>query len=267
MVVRQTVLTLAIGAALVLWLAPLAGQAPTYDGPRTHDGKPDLNGVWQAFTTASWDLEDHNAEKGVPAGQSIVVDGPIPYRPEAAIRRQENYEHRMERDPLLNCYLPGVPRIMYMPYPFEITQTPTMVGMSFEYTHASRLIYTDGSGHLDGLIDFWMGDSRGRWEGDTLVVDVALFNGETWFDRAGNYHGSQLHVVERYTPLTANHILYEATLDDPEVFTRPWTIRFPLYRRLEDNVRVLDYECLEYEEPFVPWHESPAPGVPGAPDR
>ena len=177
------------------------------------------------------------------------------------------FVERMERDPLHRCYLPGVPRIMYMPYPFEITQTPTMVGMSFEYTHASRLIYTDGSAHLDGLIDFWMGDSRGRWEGDTLVVDVALFNGETWFDRAGNFHSPQLHVVERYTPISPNHIIYEATIEDPEVFTRPWTIRFPLYRRLEDNVRVLDYECLEYEEPFVPWHESPAPGVPGAPDR
>ena len=261
------VCAVAVLLALTLGLAPATGQAPTYDGPRTHDDKPDLNGVWQAFTTASWNIEDHNAEKGVPAGQGIVRDGPLPYQPWAAAQKQENYEHRMDRDPLHNCYLPGVPRIMYMPFPFEITQTSTMIGMSFEYSHATRLIYTDESEHIDGLIDFWMGDSRGHWEQDTLVVSVTLFNDQTWFDRAGNFHSEQLHVVERYTPVSANHILYEATVEDPKVFTRPWTMSFPLYRRLEENVQVLDYECLEYEEPFLPWDESPAVGVPGAPER
>ena len=263
----ELVCVVAVLLALASGPIRVTAQAPAYEGPRTHDGKPDLNGVWQALTTASWDIEDHNAAKGMPAGQGIVKGGPLPYQPWAAAQKQENHEHGMERDPLHNCYLPGVPRIMYMPFPFEITQTPAMIGMSFEYTHATRLIYMDGSEHIDGLIDFWMGDSRGYWDQDTLVVDVALLNDQTWFDRAGNFHSEQLHLVERYTPVSANHILYEATVEDPKVFTRPWTMSFPLYRRLEENVQVLDYECLEYEEPFLPWHESPAAGVPGAPGR
>jgi len=240
-------------------------QASPSKGARTADGKPDLNGVWQAFTTASWDLLDHSAQKDIPAGQGVVEGNEIPYQPEAAAKRKENYEKRTTLDPLHKCYLPGVPRITYMPFPFEITQTPKMVGISYEYVHATRLIYTDGSTHPEGLLDFWMGDSRGRWEGDTLVVDVTNFNGQTWFDRAGNFHSDALHLVERYTPMGPDHINYEVTVEDPRVFTRSWKMSMPLYRRLEKDIRVLDYECLEYEEPFVPWHEPPLPGMPGPP--
>jgi hypothetical protein len=173
----------------------------------------------------------------------------------------------MTLDPLHKCYLPGVPRITYLPFPFEITQTPTMVGITYEYGHTTRTIYTSGSTHPEGLIDFWMGDSRGQWEGDTLVVDVTNFNGKTWFDRAGNFHSDALHVVERYTPNGPNHIQYEATIEDQKVFTRPWKLSLPLYRRMEKHARVLDYECLEFEEPFVPWYEPPIPGMPGPPKK
>ena len=268
---RLLVTTLVVAAAVFGYLLalgrPIYTQAQAYQGPRTPDGKPDLNGVWQAFTTASYDLLDHSADRGVPAGQGVVEGNELPYHPDAAAKREQNYKDRLTLDPLNKCYLPGVPRITYLPFPFEITQTPTMVGINYEYVHATRTIHTNGTTHPEGLIDFWMGDSRGRWEGDSLVVDVTNFNGETWFDRAGNFHSDALHLVERYTPRGPNHIDYEVTVEDPKVFTRPWKMSMPLYRRLEKKVRVLDYECLEFEEPFVPWYEPPVPGMPGPPKR
>lgn len=253
---------------VVLVSAMTFAQSPGgYDGPRTADGRPDLNGVWQALTTASWDIEAHSAQRGVPAGQGIVESGPIPYHPAMLARKRENGVNRLERDPLHRCYMPGVPRIMYMPFPFEITQTAELILMNFEYGHAARLIYTDDSKRQDGFPAFWMGDSRAHWEGDTLVVDVKQFTDQTWLDQAGNFHSESLHLIERYTPVSTAHIQYEATVDDPAVFTRPWKMSFPLYRRLEANVQVLEYECLEFVEPFLPWHASPAPGVPGRPAR
>ena len=206
---------------------------------------PDLSGIWQAVNAASWNVEAHNAEDGVPAGLSVVVGETIPYREDALAQRRQNYENRMSDDPVRQCFLPGVPRIMYMPFPFQIIQTPDHMVMTFEFAHAVRIIYTDGSPHpLPN--DFWMGDSRGRWEGDTMVINTTYFNGQTWFDASGNYHSNQLNVVERLTPQGENHILYEATIEDPEVFTRPWTIRMPLYRRLEANLQILDYDCVDF---------------------
>jgi hypothetical protein len=159
----------------------------------------------------------------------------------------------MTADPAeTNCYLPGVPRATYMPFPFEIIQTPNYMAISYEFAHALRSIALDGSSHPEGLPGAWMGDSRGRWEGNTLVVDVRNFNDETWFDRAGNFHSDELHVVERYTLTDSDHILYEATIEDPKVFTRPWKISMPLYRRVEKNAKLLEYECIYYlqEERF-----------------
>jgi hypothetical protein len=245
-----------------------AGQTPgAKEGVRrTPDRKPDLNGVWQALTTASWDLEDHNAQKGAPAGQGVVEGGTIPYLSAAAATKKTNSAKRAELDPLHKCYLPGIPRLMYMPFPFLINQTPEMVSITFEYNHAYRWIWTDGSKHPEA-IDFWMGDSRGRWEGDTLVVDVTNFNGNTWFDRAGNFHSDALRLTERFTPRGADHILYEVTVEDSKTFSKPWKISVPLYRRIEQNVQTLDYECLEFEEPLLEWDELPAPGLPGPPKR
>ncbi len=223
-------------------------QASGAQLPRTPDGRPDFSGIWQALTTASWDLEDHSAEEGAPAGQSVIEGGAIPYQPWALAKRNENYASRQTRDPLGKCYMPGVPRATYLPFPFEIVQTPEYIGIYYEYVHTSRMVFLDGSKKPEAL-EFWMGDSHGRWEQDTLVVDVTLFTDKTWFDKAGNFHSNALHVVERYSYLTRNHLNYEATIEDPMVFTEPWTISFPLYRRLDENIELLEYECLEFIEP------------------
>ena len=182
-----------------------------------------------------------------PAGQSVIEGSEIPYQASALAKKQENSQRRETNDPAeAACYLPGVPRFTYMPFPFEIVQDTKLITMSSEYDHARRTIFTDGTPHPSGFPDFWMGDSRGRWEGDTLVVDVTNLDDRTWLDHAGNYHSDALHVVERYTLTDRDHILYEATLEDPKVFTKPWRISMPLYRRMEKNVKILEYECVQY---------------------
>ncbi len=213
---------------------------------RTADGKPDLNGLWQVMNSANWDLEPHSPEDGVPGGQGVVEGGSIPYLPAALEQRKKNYANRKTADPFSKCYLPGVPRITYVPLPFEIVQTPKHVLMSYEFAHARRIIYTDGSKHAEAL-EFWMGDSRGRWEGDTLVVTTNNFTDKTWLDKAGNFHSTALHVTERYTPNGPNHILYEATLEDKNVYSRPWKMSMMLYRRLDPGgVQLLDYDCVSF---------------------
>jgi hypothetical protein len=237
--------------ALVAVMQPrAAGQSA---GKQTKDGKPDLNGVWQALNAASWDIQDHSGALGVPPGQGIVEGNEIPYTVAAAAKKRENFTNRATADQTeANCFLPGVPRATYMPFPFEIVQTPARIAITYEFAHATRVIPMDGSGHPDGLPDTWMGDSRGRWDGNTLVVDVTGFNDQTWFDHAGNFHSDALHVVERYSLAGRDHIQYEATIEDPKVFTRPWKMSLPLYRRLDKNVRLLEYECVFYlqEERF-----------------
>ena len=235
------------GAGVETAAAPeqTAGVEAGYDGPRTSEGQPDLNGIWQALNAASWDVRAHNAQDGVPAGLGVVEGGEIPYQPWAAAQQRENYANRLTADPLRQCFLPGVPRVTYLPFPFRILQTPDHVVITYEFAHVVRIIYTDGSPHpLPN--DFWMGDSRGHWDGDTLVVDTTHFNGRTWFDAAGNFHSDQLHVVERYTPITPYHLDYEVTIEDPGVFTRPWTMRMPLYRRMDDGLQLLDYDCVDF---------------------
>ena len=230
-----------------------AQAAPSAGVPRTRDGRPDLQGIWQVINTAAWDIEDHTAglfpglpaRFAQPAGAGVVEGDVLPYQPWALARKQDNYARRQTADPEGQCYLPGVPRITYMPYPFQIFQRADRVVILYEYLHTTREIYVDGSRHPDILAEFWMGDSRGRWEGDSLVVDVTLFTDQTWFDRAGNFHSSALHVVERYTRTGRDHMMYEATVEDPKVFTRPWTMRMPLYRRQEDTP-LLEFECYAY---------------------
>ena len=232
-------------------LVPLTGLgqsegSPPYIPPRTADGHPDLRGIWQVLNSAAWDLEDHSASLGVPAGQSVVVGGIIPYRESALEQRKANFEQRATLDPETRCYLPGVPRITYMPFPFRIIQQADKVTIAYEYLRAVRFIHMNDNPHPPGPIDWWMGDSRGHWEGNTLIVDVIHFNDRTWFDRAGNYHSEALRVVERYTPTGPNLLLYEATIEDPNVFTRPWTISMPLYRRQEQDLELLEYQCHAY---------------------
>ena len=209
--------------------------------PRTADGKPDLEGIWQASSTAAADLEDHAARFNMLAGRSVVAGFEIPYQPWAAARKAENFQNRQTADPLSKCFLPGVPRIMYLDFPFQIFQTPQAIAIAFEWSLDYRLIYTDGSAHPDEDT-FWMGDSRGRWEGDTLVVDVANHNDLTWFDMAGDFHSDALHVVERYRMTDPDTIQYEAIVEDSKVFTKPWTIRLPLHRRT-DRDRLFEYAC------------------------
>jgi hypothetical protein len=224
---------------------PARQAAAASTGPRSPDGKPDLNGIWQALGTAHWNLEAHSAIEGVPAGMSVVDGGTIPYQPSALAKRNENFQNRLTADPLRKCYLPGVPRATYLPFPFEITQTPKHIGVAYEFAHATRTIFLDSTPHLEDL-DFWMGDSRGRWEGDTLVVDTVSLGDKTWFDQAGNFHSDALKVVERFSPIDASHLNYEVTLEDAKVFTRPWKMSMIIYRRLEKNLELLDYECAEH---------------------
>jgi hypothetical protein len=196
-----------------------------------------------------------------PGGQGIVEGNEIPYQPWAAAKQKENFEKRMvvkvtndphrydTGEPELQCYRPGVPRANYMPFPFQIFQTPREILMVYEYKGAVRTVYMDP--HREPPGESWMGWSNGHWEGDTLVVDVTGFTDHTWFDRAGNFHSADLHVVERYTPLSPYHIQYEATIEDSKVFTRPWKISFPLYRRVEPNVQLVEFNCVPFVEELM----------------
>jgi hypothetical protein len=261
-VIIATVFTLAGGQATLPTPAarpaapasrPAAQARPAATGgqmPRTPEGKPDFSGTWQALNTAAWDIQDHNSALagylGVPPGKGIVEGNMIPYKPDALAQKKKNFDKRDTDDPAFaKCYLPGIPRANYMPYPFEIVQNPNQIGFRYEFARATRTV--DLTGHsrewLEGWPDFWMGDSRGKWEGDTLVVDVRKLDERTWFDHAGNFHTENLHVVERYSPIDRDHIQYEATMEDPEVFTRPWKISFPLYRIIDKNPEVFEWDC------------------------
>jgi len=237
------VASLVVVVAAVGALTLLRGADQPSSLPRTPEGQPNLSGIWQALSTAAWDIQDHSARLGVPAGQGVVEGNEIPYQPWAVARKLENFKNRRLADFVESRgYLPGVPRVMYMPFPLQIAQTPEYVAILSEYARATRIIYTDGTQHPEGPIQFWMGDSRGRWEGDTLVVDVIHFNDQTWFDKAGNFHSDALHLVEHFTLTGPDHITYEVTVEDPKVFTRPWKMSMPLYRRKEPNIRLLEYD-------------------------
>src|ERR1043165_4702043 len=278
-----------IGAVLATTVRTVEGQAPAaYRAPRTADGKPDLNGIWQALNSANFDLRPHAARPalslmpaagrsgvpglvrattvalpdpvvrplgavgGVPAGEGVVVGGEIPYQAWAAAKRDENAREWLKRDPEIKCFMPGVPRATYLPYPLQILESTDKIVLAYEFAGATRTIHMDKVG--DSPSPTWMGWSRGHWDGDTLVVQVTDFNDETWFDRAGDFHSDQLKVTERYTPQSPYHLTYEATIDDPKVFTRPWTIRMPLYRRVEPDKQLLEYKCVEFVEELMYGH-------------
>jgi hypothetical protein len=245
-----------------------ADGLPAYRAPRTVDGKPDMSGIWQSLNTANWDIQGHAARASqlvalgaagaVPAGMGVVEGNEIPYLPAAAARKKENFENRLTADPENKCFLPGVPRATYMPFPFQIVQTPKHILIAYEFASASRIIYMEKA--PESPVDTWMGHSVGHWEGETLVVDVSSFNDQTWFDRAGNFHSDELHVVERYTPLSRDALAYEVMIEDPKVFSRPWKISMPLYRRLESNAQLLEFKCVEFAEELMygPLRKQPA---------
>ena len=268
----------AVSAVISVSVSRTDGQASR---PARIGTRPNFSGIWQANNEAHWDLQAHEARPGavtqpgvypyeyarVPAAPVVALgaaggvpgslgvvqgDGQIPYTPEALAIKKDNADHWIDRDPELKCYLPGIPRAMYMPYPFEITQSTNKVHMAYAFATTARTI------HLDQVdpppIDMWMGHSVGRWDGDTLVVDVTSFNDKTWFDRAGNFHSDALHLVERFTPITPDVIRYEVTIEDPKVFARSWRIAMPLYRRMEPNMQLLEYRCTEFVEEFMYGH-------------
>jgi len=263
-----------MGAVFCLATIRMTGQATRTT--RSTEVHPNLNGIWQATNTANWDLLAHGMRPavaqpgvypdvpvlaapvlalgsvgGVPPGPGVVEGNDIPYKLEDAAKKKDNAEHWLDRDPEVRCYMPGIPRAMYMPYPFQITQG---IEMAFEFAGASRTI------HLDPVdpppADTWMGHSVGHWEGNTLVVDVSHFNDRTWFSRSGDFHSDALHVVERFTPINSSlrpdALRYEVTIEDPNVFTRPWKMNMVLYRQLEANAQLMEYKCVELvEETFL----------------
>ena len=270
------VTAIVVAAAFTVFSRP-DSDAQTVDFARTADGQPDFSGIWQTNSTAHWDLETHDARPmvaqpgvyedqpvlaapvvalgtvgWVPPGVGAVVGGEIPYQPWATERRRENQANWLDRDPELGCYMPGVPRAMYMPYPFRIIQGTNKIMMVFEFANAQRTINLDDVAPYPG--EAFMGYSVGRWEGDTLIVEVSDFSPYTWLDRSGNFHSDALRVVERYTPIGPDAIQYEATIEDEKVFTRPWTIRVPLFRRLEPDAQILDYKCIEQVEETIYGH-------------
>jgi len=243
---------------LLLGNSPASGQAAGPKIPRMAGGKPDLNGIWESLSTANWDLQDHSAYAGpmwemgaiaaVPAGQGVVEDGSIPYLPAAAEKRKQNFANRRTTDPEAKCYLPGIPRAAYLPYPFQIVQSKDILFV-YQYATASRQVNTGKAREV--AADSWMGMSNGHWEGDTLVVDVTGLNGKAWLDRAGDFSSDGLHVVERYRLTDQDHIAYEATMEDPKVFARPWKIHLTLYRRVEKDFQLLEFKCIPFAEELL----------------
>ena len=270
-----------VGVAMVVAAMPLPAQTPAYRAPRAPGGKPDLNGIWQALNEANYDIQAHDARPAmalrpgpygpvpaapvlalgavgsVPPGLGVVEGGELPYRPEALAQKKANQENWLTADPEIKCYLPGVPRATYLPSPFQILQSASQIFIAYQYAGAVRDIFLKDPGRPP--LDSWMGQSVGHWEGETLVVDVTGLNDQTWFDRAGNFHSDALHVVERYTRTSLDVISYEATIEDPKVFTRPWRMSMPLYRRQEKNAQLLDFKCVEFVEELIygQWRKKP----------
>jgi hypothetical protein len=239
-----------------LCLSSAAFAQPLAELARTADGHPDFSGTWQSLNTAHWNLEPHvsdypvladlGAQFAVPPGLGVVEGGKIPYLPEALAQRDANFANRLTEDPEGKCYLGGVPRSTYMPYPFQIFQDEHQLAMVYQFATGLRRVPIGGTD--EAPLDSWMGWSNARWDGDTLVIEVTGLNGQTWLDRAGNYASATAKVTERYSFLTPNHIQYEATIDDASVFSQPWTISMPLYRIVDTDYRMLEFKCEPYAE-------------------
>ena len=252
-----------LAASLLVMLSSISVAAEGDFVPRTADQKPDFNGIWQAIGSAHWNIEPHAADfsplvelgaiGAIPAGLGIVEGGSIPYTSEARAKQQENRADWLALDPVVKCYMPGVPRATYLPFPFQIIQSPDHVVMAYEFASASRIVYMDRP-DFEAPIFSWMGHSRGHFEGDSLVIDVTDQVPDTWLDRAGNHHSDALRVTERYTHMGPNTLMYEATLEDPNVYTQAWTLKFPLYRRLDENMQILEFKCVEFTEELIYGH-------------
>jgi hypothetical protein len=272
-----------ITAALVLTALPTEGQTQAAGTARRVGGRPNLNGIWQALNEANYDIQAHVARPAmalrdgphgpvparevlylgavgsVPPGVGIVDGDEIPYTPAALEQKRKNQANWLNLDPEIKCYLPGVPRATYMPQPFQIFHSEQAVFIAYQFAGATRNIYLKDPGPAP--VDSWMGQSVGRWDGDTFVVEVTGFNDQTWFDRAGNFHSAAMKVTERYTPQGPDVLWYEATIEDSETFTRPWKMSMPLYRRLEKNAQLMEFKCVEFVEELMygEWRKNPLP--------
>jgi hypothetical protein len=272
-----------VTATILLSASLLLAQQAAYHAPRADGGHPDLNGIWQTMNEADYDLEAHVARPAmalregpygpvpsapvlalgavgaVPPSLGVVEGGEIPYKPEMVAKKNENQANWLTRDPEIKCYLPGVPRATYINQPFQIFQNSKQIFFTYQFAGAVRNIFLKDPGPAP--VDSWMGQSYGHWEGETLVIDVTGMNDQTWFDRAGNFHSDALHVIERYTRTSPDVISYEATIEDPKVFTRAWKIQMPLYRRQEKNMQLLDFKCVEFVEELMygQYRKSPLP--------
>ena len=253
----------ALALAMVFSIGATSVAGQDYMAPRTAFGVPDLNGIYQAIGSHHWNIEPHAASHGpvvelgaifaVPGGLGIVEGGEIPYTAAARAQQQENAQHWVERDPNAKCYMPGIPRATYQPYPFQIVQTEEYILFAYEFASASRVVYMDRP-DFEAPVDAWMGHSLGSFDGETLVIDVTAQMPDTWLDRNGNHHSNQIRVVERYTATSPYHLNYEATIEDPETYTRPWSLSLPLYRRIDENMQLLEYKCVEFAEELMYGH-------------
>jgi hypothetical protein len=265
-----------IATLLLLACSAVTLAGDPYEPPRIANGKPDFNGVWQVLNTANFNLEPHGAQAAmafregpvvpvpakevvalgavgaVPAGLGVVQGGAIPYTPAALAQRDKNHVDWLQSDPEIKCYLPGIPRATYMGFGFQMVQNSAALLFSYEYANAVRNIHLSDPGPAP--IDSWMGQSWLRWEGDTMGIETTGFNGQTWLDRAGNYHSDKLKVTERFTRTSAHTMQYEATLEDPTVYTRPWTISMPVYKRVAPDDRLMQFNCIEFVEELMYGH-------------
>ncbi len=264
--IARTVLVILAGFFVITQAVAQSGEIV-----RTPSGKPDLSGIWQAMTSAHYNVEPHAASEGphpglfgalsaTPAGLGIVDGGRIPYNEQARRVRDTNKANAIESDPLAKCYMPGVPRANYLPFPFQIVQSQSVILIAYEMAESNRILYVDQP-ELESQVDAWMGHSNAHWEGDTLVVRVSGQMPDTWFDRSGNHHSYEMVVEERWTATGANHINYEATITDPNTFTSPWKISFPLYRHVDENMQLLEFKCAEFAEEYL-YGEWRKPGTP-----
>ena len=253
--------------ALLFAAMPAAAQAPSYRAPRLN-GRPNLNGIWQALGTAHWDLQDHSAQPSsfyqlgavgaIPAGRGVVEGNEIPYKPEALEKKRQNSTNRWTQDPEVKCYMPGIPRAAYLPFPFQIIQSQSDILFTYEFATANRVVNMGKP--REAATDTWMGTSNGHWEGETLVIEVTGLNGLAWLDRAGNFTSDAAKITERYTAASPDRLLYEVTIEDTQVFTRPWKISMPLYRRSEKNAQLVEFKCVEFVEELLYGKHKKQPG-------
>lgn len=259
------------GLATLAVVFSSSAMAQLDEFPRTPDGKPDFSGIWQAMTNAHFNIEpsaarygpepaDMGALSAFPGTLGIVEGGRIPYTEAALRQRDANKMNAIDLDPLAKCYMPGVPRANYLPFPFQIVQSEDVILIAYEFAESNRILYVDQP-EIVSQVDSWMGHSNAHWEGDTLVVRVTGQMPDTWFDRSGNHHSWEMVVEERWTPRGANYIDYSATITDPNTFTRPWTISLPLYRNIREDMQLLEFKCAEFAEEYL-YGQYRKPGSP-----